>query len=860
MRKPPKYLVKLIRKLFEPLQMEEVEGDLSEEYQTDLKMKGSAFATYKYLINLLVLVPTFLRRNQKNKQQQEMRLNLFFYLKNALRSIKKFKLYHTINILSLTLGFSCFAVIYLFVINHYQKDSFLTNRDRIVRLATIGDIKEGSSIHTALAPILNNELPEIEAFAQVAKLPVSITKINDDNLFEDFMYSSDSGFIDIFQLDLLQGTTPKAQTREILISERMSTKLYGNTNDAIGKKIEAGSYGRTTEYTVVGILKDQPINTSFNIDFLRIWNLDEKNNGLNAQAYTSYPSFFKISKNTTPDLLLSKLKTVLKKHTDKENVLEAKYVFRTFDEIKANPSIATSFISSIDSEALLIFQIVGAIVLILAAANYMNTTAALSLKRIQETGIRRIMGASISSLTTQQLIEALVVGLICIVLTLLIVSFSIKSIESFINLELLFTSSLKLRIIGIALSTFVLVTLTASLYPALLLKSFTFQHFLKGKANKSALSSWIRNSLLILQFSIATFLILGCLTFLKQMSYIHSQHQKGDLENLIVIKGEIEQPDVLRAELNKIPEISMLSLSSMVPGVDARERIGIGMKEFKSSFDVHIIDEYYLDILGLEVIDGNNFFKDQRNKENHVLMNEALVEKSLDGYPLDKEYQMMYGGELRKVVGIVKDFPTNSIKNIIEPAAFFQAGQNKNFKSSKNRVLIKVEEASMQGVLKQIETIWNDLSPESAFEPEYMTDRIDEIYVEEVKLGKLFGIFTGIAIFIACIGIFGLLSFIIQTRIKEIGIRKVLGATFGTIAQILTKRLWLLLLLAITIAYPLSYYFLRNWLSSFAYRTQVTLDLYIVTTTIFVLIIFVTVFSHLKKASSISPSEVLKNE
>ena len=859
-KQPPKLFSRLVYRMFHKLDMEEIEGDLAEDFQLNLEHNGVFRARLSYMISTIVLVRTYLRRKQSFRRSKTMKINFLFYFKYGIRSILKHKFYHTLSMVSLTLGFTCFTIIYLFVVNHHQKDTFLENRDRIVRLATQSPEKEGTSINIALPPVLHEEFPEIEAFARFGRQPVEVTKPGDDNVFEEFNIRSEPALLDIFQLELVLGRNVTVGTKDMLVSESKAIKYWGDVESAIGKELTLTVYDRVNTYNIVGVLKDQPVNSSFSIDMVSPISFNENSLSLNSRVSTSYPAFFKIKEGVDMKALSEKIPESLKKHTEKESLLTANYIFRNIDEIKSNPKISTGFITSIDGDALFIFQVVGLVVLILAMANYVNTSSALVLKRIQEAGIRRVMGASRKSLIFQQLAESLIIGLVCIVMSSILITIALNSIEAFIGIDLAFRPELKLLVFLAGIVILIITMLLASLYPALLLGSFRFSDFIKGKLVNSPKSKFIRSGLLVIQFSIATFLIVGSFTFLKQLDFINESHNKEAMRNVLVLKGKVgDKADVLRKEMSAVPAIQQMSISSMVPGPDARATVGLATRDFDGMFNVYLIDENFLDILGLKVKEGHNLYKDERNRVDDILINESLAEMTKEGSPLMQEYQL-YGKDKKKIVGIVNDFPITSLKDQVGPAAYFQVTSEDYLQRALNMVILDLESNNMEQVLADVENAWKQVLPDEPFEAEFMDDRIARLYTEEMKIGQLFGGLTFIAILIACMGIFSLLTYMIQMKTKEIGIRKVLGANFQSIAKLLTNQVWGLMLVAGLLAFPLSYYFLEDWLQSFVYRTQVSVDLYVATAFSFVGLILLTVIWQVLRATSVNPSEVLRNE
>ncbi len=856
---PPTLFAKLIQRMFNQLDMEEVEGDLAEDYVENVRRHGLRRAQLKYAFNTLKLTTTYLKRRRKNTKQQPMKTNLSFYFKYSLRSVFKHKFYHSLNVASLTLGFCCFTLVYLFVISHAQKDSFLKDKDQIVRLGSISPEKEGTSISTAIPPVLKENFPEIESFSRMANSSVEVFKTGDDNVFSVSRIIAEPAFLDIFQVEILLGRNMIAQSQEIVISERVALKLWGNIDEALNQEINIKIFNRESKGVIVGITKNTPVNASFTTDLISSMRYG-KTPSLSSRSWTSYPAYFKVQAGTNLDSLASKIPELLNGYTENTSLLEAEYVFRTIDDIKYNQKISTGFINAIDGEALLIFKIVGLVILVLAFANYVNISTAITLKRIKETGIRRIMGASSKSILWQQVYEAFIIGLIAIALSAVVLVLSISWIQDFIGYQLVFTDVVKNILIILGISFPLVIVVIGSFYPAFLLAGFKFQDFIRGKWINSPQSKSMRSLLLIIQFSIATFLIVGTFTFLKQLNFINTIHNKKELSQVLVLNGSVgTQSDIIKEKLQSIPEVHRLSLSSFVPSPDVKRVMGMGTYDFLENFDIYVIDEHFLDIMRFKMADGINFYKDDRAKPNHILINQSMAKTTREGNPLNKEYKT--NGETKtKVIGIIEDFHISSVKEAVKPAAYFQKIQTPFLESPLNKVIIELNTSDLKGSIAKIQKEWKAVFPELPFDIEFMDDKIERIYTNELKMGKLFAGLTTIAIIIACMGIFGLLTYMVEIKTKEIGIRKVLGANFFTLARLLTHQIWIILILSGFVAFPLSYYFLEQWLTSFAYRTEVTWDLYAFTLISFIVIVALTVFSQVRYASSLNPSDVLRNE
>lgn len=858
---PPRLMRKLLHKMFPVDQMEEIEGDLLEDYTHNLSQYGKARAGIFYCLDVLRLFKLY-RQLSKRKQLKNTVMNklIFIHLKYGLRSLYRQKLYQALNIATLTLGFSCFALIFLFVYNQQHKDSFLTNPDQIVRLGFISNTGEHGSVHAGMPELLHKDFAEIEAYTRISGSTMDISLPDGEESFTERVTYGDSSFIDIFQMELLLGRTPTPGQKEAMISEKLAYKLFGKT-DVTGELLSVSSRSRSNGYVITGVLKDLPVNASFSNNLVIPFRKDREH-PLNASSWSNYTTYFKVAPGTDIDALAAKIPDYLASHTANEYLVNNEYLFRTMDEVKADPAIGDRFIDSVDGQVVFIFSIVGLVVLFLAIANYVNLLAALSLRRLQEMSIKKVMGASVRALIVQQLIESFIICAIAMLFSALIVGYLLQPLQSYLAVPLTFSPVVVWVVGGMMVIIPITLTLLASLYPAVLMSGVKFHELLKGKMSTSPSSRFVRNALLTVQFAISSFLIVGTLTFVKQIGFIKSLHKTDEIGEVLIIKGKPgKDGNLIKQELLALSEVDKVSVSSLAPGPDDNSGAGLSTDKFEHQFDLWVVDRDFIDVMGLEMAEGDNFYEDERNRSSHVLFNEALVAITKDGAPFGKSYDLL--GVERKVIGIIRDFPIQSAKLEVEPGMFVQAEALKDspmFGNLLNKVAIRLNTSDYETAIAKIEDTWNRIYPGQALDMEFMDDRLDRVYTAEYRMGQLFSTFTGVAILISCLGILGLLTYLIQVKLKELGIRKVLGAGFLSQVKILTVNIWKVLIVANVLAIPLSFYFLQSWLESFAHRTEITTGLFVGTFVIFCAIISLAALWQVLRVNKLNPTEVLRTE
>jgi putative ABC transport system permease protein len=858
--KPPELIRKILLRMFPADEVEEIEGDMAEDFQYNRLQYGNFRARLYYFLDVMRLFPLYLRlRKRKNSKNTTMKRLSLYPLKYALRALSRQKLYQALNVATLTLGFSCFMLIFLFVYNQRHKDNFLSNPEQIVRLGQITNTGEKSRIHTAMPALLQEGLPEIEHFTRVSQQPVEIKAQGASDSFQESLIRADPGFTKVFQMELVLGKKPELSLNQAMVSETLARKLFGSES-AIGKTITVKGSRNATDHVISGVLKDLPINSSFSNHLVLPARQNEKHT-LTSRVWSNQICYFKVAEGTDLEALAGRIPDFLSSHTDIEPLLKNPYLFRTLTEVKYDPSIGDLFVSSTDGQVVFIFSVVGLVVLFLAIANYINLLSALSLRRTQEMSVKKVMGASMRTLIMQQITESFIICAVAMLCSSIILGYLVPELETYLDVSLKIAPSTMAMVIGLMVTIPVVITLLGALYPAVLMSGTRFSDLLKGKMSHSKGSKLVRNGLLTIQFTISTFLIIGTLTFTRQIGFIKSLHKSDEIGDVLILNGKLGQtPQVIKQRLLSLPEIDKVSISSMVPGPDDNQHIGLATNDFTRQFDLWMIDKEFLDLMGLEIKEGNDFFRDDRNNIAHALVNEAMIGIAKE-YPLNKTYQSYAGNN--QVIGIIKDFPIESAKIAVEPSMFVQIeaiADKPMYSNLLNKVSVRLKSTDFESAIDRIEASWKEVYPDQPFDIEFMDDRLNRVYSAELRMGQLFGTFTGVAIFISCLGIFGLLTFLIQVKLKELGIRKVLGAGFISQLKTLTINIWQVLIISNIIAFPVSYYFLQDWLNSFAYRTDITTGLFLATFLIFTLIISLTAVWQVVKVNRLNPTEVLRTE
>ncbi len=841
--------------------MEEIEGDLYEDYLDNLESKGAKKARKIYTWTAFRSIRPYILIHNKENRKPKFTDMVKYHFKVAWRNFLKNSLYSTVNILGLSLGLASTILISIFIIDQAQTDNQLIDRDRIYRLETIAE-DEGQSVvksrtHSSIAPALFNEIPEIENFVRFSETATTFkSKIgNTPSLIEEKILSADVSFFQIFSFELTSGNKTDALSRAnyIVLSERAALK-YFNSTDVVGEILETTNK-RSPQLEVSGVMKNMPTNSSIQYDFIipKSTNLNPPIN-FRSMLVSRIPSYFFLKAQTTPEQVLKKANNILKKYTDKENILNLKFQLTPFKEVIYNMDASDGTVKTIDKALTQIFLIIAVFIILLAFINYLNLATARAIDRGHEIGIRKVIGAKRSNLWGQFLSESLLCTLLSIPVIFLLIEFSTPYFENIIGHPLTFKYYNSPEFIFAALGLIIFIGLLAGIYPAKLISTFKFSEVVKGHFNKTAKGGLLRKILVVFQFAFSIGLIVSISLIQKQLDFARTKSFSFNPEEIISVEGRYRANfSTIRDEFSKVSGVKHVSASDAVPGTRAISIIN------NSEFDFPIygvfVDDGFIDMFELEVLKGQNFREVNEDAKNHLLINQAMAKAMEIENPLGAKLRMI-GKDTSRVIGVIEDFHIASLHNPVDPTVFIPLSEIFSIR----RILVKLETGDLTTTLQGLEETWNKFFPDAVFQFDFLDDKIEQLYTAEMKVARIFKLFTVLAIFISCLGLFSYASYAIQVRTKEISIRKVFGASIPRIAFMLSRQVILLIILASIIASPLAYYFLGKWLQDFAYKVPVSLEIFGFAIIISVAIAWLTVSYQTLKVAFSNPINSLRNE
>ena len=811
---------------------------------------------------------------------------LFNYLKIALRNLKKNKGYSFINILGLAVGIACCVIILLYVQNELGHDKFYKNADSIYRVYVKSSIngQEGCNCKTA-APLGNtlvHDFPEVITFTRIGFFGNHVLKYEDKIYRERHLYTADSNFFDVFSLHLIYGN-PKTVLSEpnSIVMTQSAAKKYFRDENPVGKILGADSQG---SYIVTGLMKDFPSNSSFRCDILLSMSTypETKNNNWLDMKYTTYVI---LKKDTDPVPFQKKLKKIVIDYVgpqaesalgipfleflNKGNTwdfylqpLTSIYLYSQRDYgIDPNTEWVDQSRSNIDY--VYIFSAVAVFILLLAIINFINLTTARSETRSKEVGIKKTLGSNKTKLIGQFLTESIVVTLLSVLISIALVEVILPLFNQLAGKDFQFELfSSVYTIPGLILFALIIGILSGS-YPAFYLSSFKPVHLFKSGLDKRIKKSTLRSGLVVVQFTISIALIIGTIIIRNQLNYIQNKNLGFNREHLYAIKnfGVPENKlHVFEQELLKNPDIISLTNSSImffsgIPGDGYMYNDRQVSNTISSQYlDV---DYYFLKTFKIQLLQGRFFSEEFPSDTTSVVINEAMSKKCGTEDPINKELiQAGNQSKTYRIIGVINNFNYQSLHEQIKPLVLFLSP----VKQAASILTVRISSSNIKKTIAFINNTWKNITGGEDIYSSFIDQDLAHLYESEERASKVATVFSGLAIFIACLGLFGLASFVTEQRKKEIGIRKVMGATVFELINMLSKEFTKWILIANIIAWPVAYYIMNNWLNTFAYRINITLWVFILSGIIALLIALLTVSSHAVKAATTNPVESLRYE
>ncbi|PRY41079.1 putative permease [Spirosoma oryzae] len=781
------------------------------------------------------------------------------YIKIAVRSLLKHKLYSGINVFGLALGMACALLIGLWVRDELSYDRFWSNAKNIyfVRFQSEyqGEIYTNFVTPGPLQEAIANDVPEVDAVTKTDWGRDYLVKVGDRKA-KEFGHFATSAFFDVFDMTALQGNpkTALAQTNQIVVSRKLAEKFFPD-GQALGKTLQLDN----DKFYVVGAVVDNlPTASTIQFDWIVNWKVQEQD-WQTKWGNNSFMTYARLNPNTTQAQAEASMKLLYKRHAPKEHsenvaMLQPLTDLHLYRDYKNGKPVGGRI------EYVRIFSVVALFILLVACINFMNLATARSAIRAKEVGVRKVVGALRSSLIGQFMSESILTSLLAIILSLVLVRMALPTFNTLFDKQL--TLSLTEPMLWQLVAGLVLITgFVSGSYPALFLSGLQPIRILKGRLQAGSGPALFRRTLVVFQFGLSMFLIIGMLTVSRQMRFFRTHNLGLDRENVISIplEGELasdKKLDVVRRAVSQLPSISSVSTANMLP-IDIQSTSGDLVwpgKEpgMETSVSTMSVGNDFVKTMNIKLVAGRDFRADSPADSSNYLINEATAKLMGMRDPVGKEVTFWYGKG--RIVGLMKDFHINSLHQAINPLILTYTPRNTSY------LLIKTHPGQTQQALTELEQLTKSFNPNYPFTYHFLDEDYEKLYRSEQQVQELVNYFGILAVLISCLGLFGLAAFTAEQRTKEIGVRKVLGASVASIVGLLSTDFLKLVLIAMVLASPLAWMALDKWLNSFVYRDTLPWWIFAFAALIAVVVALATVSYQSIRAALVNPVKSLRSE
>jgi putative ABC transport system permease protein len=867
--RPPRLAEKIVARLIDPLLVDRAMGDLEEHFRWLASKKGRTIASLWYILQIMPVLRSFILNSAS--WGGAMIKN---YLKTALRNLRKQKGYSLLNISGLALGMACSILIVFYIHHELSYDRFHANVDRIFRV-TMEGMLNGEPIDVAvtpnpLAPFLSSDYPEVISAARIRMKDTSSVAFADKEFIESGIVYADPAAFDVFTFPFLRRDAQTALERPhtVVLTEGTARKYFGQ-EDPLGKFLR---FDDSVDYAVTGVIKDVPQNSHLRFDLVCSMETflaanpelrDDWFSGISDYTYVRLdrPAGRKPLEAKLASLVEAKMGKVLKAFKGK-----IQFHLQPLADIHLHSKLQWEFGANGDVLYVYIFAAIAVIILAIACINFMNLATARSARRAREIALRKVVGARRLDLVGQFLGESTSAGLLALVVALVFVKLALPLFRSVSGIEPAIGAAQLAWLIPVFFGLVIFIGLAAGSYPALYLSALRPADALKGDRGGGGIGSGnarFRRFLVIGQFVLSVSMIIGTLVIRDQVRYMKDKDLGFQKDQVLAIRTSdgnvLGSPDQVKARLKEIPGVLEVSVASRVPG-QLQSTNGV-LPEGSESVAIYRFihgDADYVRTMGMTIVRGRDFSKDiLSDAKNAVLINEAAVRKLGWAEPIGKTIKIMLSAntsEPRTVVGVVKDFHFSSLREAIEPLIIT------NGLGELEVLAVRFRAADTGRLVGELRRAWKVLSPRRPFDCFFIDELFDAKFRSEERLNKIFASFSFLAILIACLGLFGLASFLAEKMKREIGIRKVFGASIGQLVGRLSREFLVMVGAAALVAWPIAYVAMSSWLRGFAYRTNLHPWIFVGAGLAALAIAFLTVSYQALRAASANPVDSLKYE
>ena len=795
------------------------------------------------------------------------------YFKVAVRNLLRYKGYAFINILGLAVGIAASVLIFLYITNEMSYDKFHEEADRTYRLKADWSNQGDSRIHQLgtpfiLAQTIREKYPQVEFITQLSgPLGDVIIRYKDTAFKETDVFCAEPSFFDVFSFPLLKGN-PETSLKDphmIVMTQSLAKKYFGD-EDPVGKTIEMMVTGEKEFFKVTGVMEDIPQNSHFGFDALISMKTVFPEPSL-GWTWNNYITYVTLQEGVTQGLMEEKLVEIDKVHfRGGQEHIPWIWTLDPITQIHLHSDLVTGNQPNGSIAYIRLFTIVAALILLIAGINFVNLATARSARRAKEVGLRKVVGSQRRQLIQQFLGESVLMSLIALVFAIIFIQVTLPFYRNLtaktLSLSYFGNPFVIPGLLGLALG----VGLLAGLYPSFFLSSFKLTHVLKGSplSGRGRGALFLRNGLVVFQFSMSILLIIGSLVIFRQLEHIKNQRLGFDKEHVVVIHNA----DTLGGQLE--PYMERLKQLSDVLGVTAVQSVpgrgtpnwGIGVegveRERPLSMNFMTCDQDFVDTLSIQMLEGRFMSRDFPSDVDAVVINKKASEYFGIENPVGKKLRIGWTEKDLTIIGIIDNFHFESLHRNVRSMGYLLPEAIDS--TQKPFLLVKISSQVTSGVLSELQKTWQSISGGLPFEFTFLDEKVNSLYQNDNRARRIVTLFSCLAIFVSCLGLFGLAAFVAEQRTKEIGIRKVLGAPLANIMWLLTGQFVKWVILANLIAWPLGYFIMNRWLEEFAFRASLSIWIFVTSGLAALVIAALTVSSQVIRAALSNPADCLKYE
>ncbi len=789
------------------------------------------------------------------------------YFKTAWRNLTRNKVFSIINISGLAVGIAASLLLFIIVRYELSYDAFQPNYSNIYRVVTQDKYSDGITYNNGIpVPALNAlraAYSNISFTGIAASYGDQVTIGTEKKLIEEHMFFCEPQLFSIFKFDWLTGNANVlSESNSVVLNKTTAEKYFGNWQQAVGKTIKLDN---NVVLKVNGVIKDAPGNSDFPLNILISYETFKHNKQYNynedwGSTSSDYQVYALLPPNVNPVTINQQLLKFSKEHYIKRTSAKSNFL-QPLKDMHFDTRFSNYNYNVTSKSTLWTLSLIGIFILVMACINFINLSTAQAVNRSKEVGIRKVLGSSRRQLFWQIIGETTMIVFIAIIIAVLLASSALPYVKNIASIQeqlSLLNISAILLLVGIGIC----VTFLAGIYPALIMSGFNPSKALKSKmmtATTSGIS--LRRSLVVLQFAISQVLIIGTIIAVSQMNFVQKKDLGFNKDAVLLLDGTLDSVRTSRyiafkQALLNINGVQSVSMNSDAPSSDNNWSTNFSFNHKPNEgFQMHLKfgDADYIKTFGLQLIAGRSYAPS--DTANEVVINETMMKMLKISNPNDVIGKvLLLNGKWLPITGVVKDFNDHSLRDDIKPIVI--AAQ----KEYCNITAVKIHSKNIAATKEVIEKTWDKYYPEYASISSFLDDNIAHFYSQENQLSLLYKIFAGIAIFISCLGLYGLISFMTVQRTKEVGIRKVLGASVGSIVMMFSKEFTILIIVSLAIAIPVAGYMMNNWLSNFAYRIHLNILFFVLAAIISIVIAWFTVGYKAIKAAIANPAKSLRTE